>query len=192
MFMCFCFFFLLVVLVCITILYIFPLHLVFLLFFFFFFRFCCFDVCYFLNFGYPSKTSLNYLEIPKTPKMKSAEKRTFWQEQLAQVCSQMLSFLCFFKFCIFCWERYTNRGFSPKKGKSVQILNVKTWSKYKLNIGPSMLRNILGPVFKLCKCAFWLFLHVLKNPLLSAGRTLFLKTKMDQFLAQNRQTLDQF
>ena len=29
------------------------------------------------------------------------KKRTFRQEQLAQVCLQIVSFLCFFKFCIF-------------------------------------------------------------------------------------------
>ena len=39
------------------------------------------------------------MEIPKTTKMKNAEKkkRTFWQEQLAQVCSQIVSF---FRFCV--------------------------------------------------------------------------------------------
>ena len=38
------------------------------------------------------------MEIPKTAKIKNAEKkRTFWQEQLAQVCSQIVSF---FVFCV--------------------------------------------------------------------------------------------
>ena len=50
------------------------LLLVFLLLFF---GFCCFGILLFFEFGYLSKTSLKQLEIPKTPKMKIAEKRTF-------------------------------------------------------------------------------------------------------------------
>ena len=63
-------------------------------------------------------------------------------------------FWCFFKFCMFCWKHYKNRGFSPppqKKNKKKQTKNKlkKNWSKYKLKTGPSMLRNIIGPVFNL-------------------------------------------
>ena len=56
------------------------------------FCFCCCGICYFLNFGYLSKTSLGNLEIPKN----AGKKQTLWQEQLAQVCSQIvfLFFVC--------------------------------------------------------------------------------------------------
>ena len=64
------------------------------------------------------------MEIPKTAKMKNAEKKT---DILARTVSTgvftnsvFFSFLCFFQFCMFCWKHYKN--------------------------GPSMLRNIIGPV----------------------------------------------
>ena len=76
------------------------------------------------------------MEIPKTAKIKNAEKkRTFWQEQLAQVCSQIVFFflfLCFFNLH-FCWKHYKNRGFSPPK-KQNKLKNSKI---LKLKTGPS-------------------------------------------------------
>ena len=73
------------------------------------------------------------------------------------------SFLCFFKFCIFA-ENTIKIGFQQTKErtrKTIQIWNVKNWSKYKLKIGPSMLRNITGPVLSLGKCVlFGCFLFV--------------------------------
>ena len=58
------------------------------------------------------------MEIPKTAKMKNAEqKRTFRQEQLAQLCSQIVFFFlysCFYKFCIFA-ENAIKIGASAKK-----------------------------------------------------------------------------
>ena len=63
-----------------------------------FFVFVAFIFCYFLSFGYPSKNISQKHGNRKTAKMKHAEKkRTFWQEQLAQVCSQVASF---FLFCV--------------------------------------------------------------------------------------------
>ena len=61
------------------------------------------------------------MEIEKTEKMKNAEKkRTFWQEQLAQLCSQIVSFFFFgvsLNFACFA-ENTINIGFSaPKKTK---------------------------------------------------------------------------
>ena len=99
--------------------YIFALHLVFLLLFF---VFVALVFCNFFIFGNLSKTSLNILEIAKEKqKWKMQKKRTLGQEQLAQVCSQIVSFffsfLCFFKFCIFCRKHYKNSGFSPKEEK---------------------------------------------------------------------------
>ena len=54
--------------------FVFALHLVFLLLVFF--VFVAFIFCYFLNFGNLSKTSLKNMEIPKTAKIKNAEKKT--------------------------------------------------------------------------------------------------------------------
>ena len=70
------------------------LHLVFLLLFF---VFVALVFCYFLNCDDLSKTSLKNLEIPKTPKMRNAEKKkqTFGQEQLAQVFSHIVFFVFF-------------------------------------------------------------------------------------------------
>ena len=61
-------------------------------------------VWYCVIFGYLSKTSLKKLEIAKKAKMKNAEKRTLGQEQLAHVCSQIVSFFLFYvslKFAVF-------------------------------------------------------------------------------------------
>ena len=61
--------------------------------------YCCFFGLFFalvfviFVFAIYQKTSLQNLEIPKPPKMKNAEKQTFRQEQLAQVCSQIVLFL---------------------------------------------------------------------------------------------------
>ena len=125
---------------------------------------CCFWfllLSYFVIFSILAtyqKTSLKKLEIAKNPKMKNAQKRTFWQEQLAQVCSQIVSFfsfLCFFKFSIFCWKHYKNRGFS-KTWKNKKP-SVKNWSKLALKTGPSMLRNKIGPVFNARNVVFFGF-----------------------------------
>ena len=74
------------------------------------------------------------MEIEKQQKWKMQKKWTFWQEQLAQMCSQIVffffSFLCFFKFCMFSWTHYKNRGFGPPKKKQ------KNNKVYKLKIGP--------------------------------------------------------
>ena len=54
----------------------------------------CFD------FWKPVKNISEKMEIAKTAKMKNAEKRTFWQDKLAQLCSQIVSFF-FFVFLYF-------------------------------------------------------------------------------------------
>ena len=59
------------------------------------------------------------MEIAKKPKMKMHKKRTFWQEQLAQVCSQIVSF---FLFCVslnfaFFAENTIKIGVSAKQKK---------------------------------------------------------------------------
>ena len=74
------------------------------------------------------KTSLKTLEIAKNPKMKNAQKRTFWQEQLAQVCSQIVSF---FLFCVslnfaFFAENTIKIGVSAKKKKKKHKKKQKT------------------------------------------------------------------
>ena len=76
------------------------------------------------------------MEIAKNPKMKNAQKRTFWQEQLAQVCSQIVSF---FLFCVSlnfaCFAENT-----IKIGVSAKIKRKKAQKKTKnlvLKTGPS-------------------------------------------------------
>ena len=58
------------------------------------------------------------------------------------------SLMCFFKILHFCWK-HRIWGFSKKektKIKTIQILNVKNWSKHTLKTGPSMLRNMIGRI----------------------------------------------
>ena len=74
--------------------------------------------------------------------------------------SVFFSFLCFFKFCIFCWKHYKNRGFSQKKRKKHKKNkkpSVKNWSKLALKTGPIMLRNKIGPVFNARNGSFFCF-----------------------------------
>ena len=156
--------------------------------------------CNFFDLWLPIKNISQKIGIAKNPKMKNAEKRTLGQEQLAQVCSHIVSFflfLCFFKFCIFCWKHYKNRGFRPppppkrKNTKKNKNPSVKNWSKLALKTGPSMLRNKLGPVFNTrigyCFCFFFFSLTI---PLLSAGRTRF--SKKNKKKKQKTKNLDQF
>ena len=122
------------------------LHLVFLLLLF---VFVALVFCYFLNCDDLSKTSLKNLEIPKTPKMRNAEKKqTFGQEQLAQVFSHIVFFFVFFcaslNFACFA-ENIVKLWFHPK-------IKVKHWSKSKLKTGPSLLRNNIGPNFNFENC----------------------------------------
>ena len=75
------------------------------------------------------------MEIPKTARMKNAEKTDIWQEQLAQeACSQIVSFfsfLCFFQFCILALKNYKDRGFSQKAHKKNTRKNKKKQKKTK-------------------------------------------------------------
>ena len=124
----------------------FALHLVFLLLFF---VLVALVFCYFLIFGYLSKTSLKFLDIAKKQKWIMQKDGRFWEEQLAQVYSQIMTcftFLCFFKMCMFCSKHNKNRGIGQKKKQKTskkQKTCYKNWSKVVLNIGPSMLRNKL-------------------------------------------------
>ena len=68
------------------------------------FGFCCFHILLFVDFKLPIKNiSEKNWKLQKNPKNEKCTKREhFGQEQLAQVCSQIVSFFFFFKFCIFC------------------------------------------------------------------------------------------
>ena len=70
--------------------------------------------CYFLIFGYLSKHLSKNRKFWKPPTWKCRKKRTFWQEHLAHVCSQIVfsSFCCVFRICMLCWKHYKNCGFS--------------------------------------------------------------------------------
>ena len=156
--------------------FVFALHLVFLLLLFF-----VFVAFIFVLFGILEtyqNTSLKNMEIPKTAKIKNAEKkkRTFWQEQLAQVCSQIVSFCCFcvsFNFACFA-ENTIKIGVSPPpppKKKQIQV-KVKNWSKHVAQHNWTSF-NIRNCVFFCVFFACFFF----KNPLLSAGRMRFSKIK---------------
>ena len=92
--------------------------------------------------------------LQKSQKWKMHKKRTFWQKQLAQKCSQIVSF---FLFCVslnfaFFAENTIKIGVSAKKKKEKNTKknkkpSVKNWSKLALKTGPIMLRNKIGPVF---------------------------------------------
>ena len=93
--------------------------------------------------------------------------------------------MSFFLFCVslnfaFFAENTITIGVSAKKTQTKNKKpSVKNWSKLALKIGPSMLRNKIGPVFNARNGSF-VFVYLLlflKNPLLSAGRTRFSKTK---------------
>ena len=83
----------------------------------------------------------------------------------------------------------------PKKKnqKNKKKTKVKNWFKLKLKIGPSMLRNIIGPMFLASKNVFCCSLFCFFYILLSAGGTRFSKTKtnkknneLDQYLTLKR------
>ena len=164
------------------------LHLV--LFFLLFLAFVAFIFCYFLILTTNQKSSLKKMETAKKKqKWKMHKKRTFWQEQLAQVCSQIVSFFLFrvsLNFAFFA-ENTIKIGVSapPQKkrkkkntNKKKQKPSVKNWSKLALKTGPSMLRNKIGPVFSARNGSFvFVYFLLKKNPLLSAGRTRFSETK---------------
>ena len=71
------------------------------------------------------------------------------------MCSHIVSFFLFscFSSNFACFAESTIKiGFSPQKSKKThtkitKILVLKNWSKLVLKPGPSMLRNIIGPVF---------------------------------------------
>ena len=94
------------------------------------------------------------MEIPKTANMKNAEKKK--TDILTRTVSTgvftnsvLFSFLCFFQFCIFCWNTIkigVSAENNKRKQKNNKILKLKTGPKLKLKTGPSMLRNIIGPI----------------------------------------------
>ena len=70
----------------------------------FFFVFVALVFCYFLIFGYLSKTSLKSLEIAKKAKIEKCRKKDILTRAVSTgvlTNSVFVSFLCFFKFCIF-------------------------------------------------------------------------------------------
>ena len=109
---------------------------VFLLFLFFV-LFALFFFCIFWFWETNQKTSLKKMEIEKNSKNeKCRKKRTFWQEQLAQLCSQIVSF---FLFCVslnfaFLAENTIKIGVSPPPPKKKNKNN----KFYKFKTGPSI------------------------------------------------------
>ena len=107
------------------------------------------------------------------------------------MCSQIVLFLCVFKFCMLCWKHF--KIVISVKTKSQQMTNVhiKNWSKSKLKTGPSMLRNKIGPICNVENCVFccFCFLGVFSSfCFLQGERDLQEKQnkKLDQFLTSRR------
>ena len=74
------------------------------------------------------------MEIQKTTKIKNAEKRTCWQELIAQLCSQIVSFFFFVFLSVlhFCWKHYKIGVSAKTKAKKQKINKI-----LKLKSGPS-------------------------------------------------------
>ena len=108
--------------------FIFALHLVFWLLLFF----CssCFAILLFWDFWKPVKNISEKMEIGKTAKNeKCRKKRTFWQELLAQLCSQIVSS---FLFCV-----SFNFAFLQKNSIKIGVSAPPQKKNLKLKSGPS-------------------------------------------------------
>ena len=99
---------------------------------------------------YPKHLSKQWILQKKTKNDKCRNKRTFWQEQLAQVCSQIVSFLFF----VFLWILLDLQKTLENGGGQLLCWN---WSKVVLKTGPSMLCNKSGPMFNITFWSFWFF-----------------------------------
>ena len=157
-----------------------------------FWFFVAFIFCFLLISTTYQKTSLKKWKLQKKTKMKNAQKSTLWQEQLAQVCSQIVSF---FLFCIslnlsFFAENTIKYGVSAqtKNTKKTKKASVKNWSKLALKTGPSMLRNKIGPVFHARNGSFVFvcFLFVFEKSSSFCRENEIFKNK------KNKKNLDQF
>ena len=101
------------------------------------------------------------------------------------------------KIWLFCWKHYKHCDFGicwkRKMVKHCQTCWAKTWSKVKSKLGPSMLRNIIGPSFD-SKNGKYVFICLSHLP---AERKVFLKktgneeANSDQVLTLKRPFLDQ-
>ena len=77
------------------------------------------------------------MEIAQNPKMKNAQKKDILTRAVSTgvlTNSVFFSFLCFFKFCIFCWKHY-KIGVSAQKKKEKK--HKKKTKNLVLKTGPS-------------------------------------------------------
>ena len=134
------------------------------------FCFCCFGILSIFNLGYQNiSQKFGKSEISK---WKMQQKQTFGQEQLAQVCSQIVCFVSW-KFAWFAENTIAIVVSTRKQKQQWHIFKVKHWSKSNLKIGPSMLRNKLGPIFNIVNfvfCCFCLFCQK-DSPLCSENKS---------------------
>ena len=132
------------------------------------------------------------MEIPKTAKIKKKKKTTFWKEQFVQLYSQTV-FLCFFKFCMFCWKHY-KIGFQQKQRKQqtnnkfhklklVQV-NVKNWSKH---VAQHNWTSFFSYIFLLFLCVFQKSSSFCReNKILKNKKQKNTQKKLDQFLTYKK------
>ena len=147
---------------------------------------CCFRILLFFDFWKPIKNiSEKKHRNSKNSKNEKCRKTDILTRTVSAgvlTNSVFFAFLCFFQFCILGWKTLWKYGFQQKnkmkkKNNKQQNSKAKNRSKIKLKIGPSMLRNKIGPVFNFKRCVFFVvcFCLFFKNPLLSAGRMIFSK-----------------
>ena len=98
----------------------------------------------------PQKTG--HSKNPKKAKCRKTDKKN----QLAQLCSQIvfLNFLGWHNFSFFGWKHYKNSGFSIFSNRSKYP---KISRNVESKLGPSMLRNKIGPSFDSKNGVFWAF-----------------------------------
>ena len=110
---------------------------------------------FYFDFGYLSKNISE--KWRKTAKIKDAEKK---KKKKNDILTRTVSTGVFTNSVFFCvslnfaffWKRYKNGASAKskeKESKKIQLLNVKIGPSISKKIGPSMLRNIIGPVFHL-------------------------------------------
>ena len=125
---------------------VFCLHLVVLLPFS-----CFFELLFFVFHSSPKKNPKEKTDTAKIPHKMQKQTDIF---QLARLCSRIVFLFVGsgLKNVVWCWKRYRNSGFGivwerERMAQKCQKGRVKAWSKVESKLGPSMLRNIIGPRF---------------------------------------------
>ena len=127
--------------------------------------FVCFQFCFFFLLFHSSPKKAKKPDTAKTPKNKCRKKGQLlsvgagvFRNSVPNLGGGLNMHFCREHYKIAYFERNKNGPMSSNflSQKLVEAW-VKTWSKLESKIGPSMLRNIVGPVFDSRKWTFWPF-----------------------------------